>query len=192
MEKRTTVTLVATFVLISWLSQIGYIVLPLKNDSANTAASGLRDLVEENPEALRWMNEAGQPNEITPAEIKEQVKRELWKFWFVQSGVIVLGIVAGLAAFFRFTYWRAAIIATSVLYLVHWVYAHKAILSSPGLIQAYKLLWDVAAKFGSTFDFVHRDVLLPVFYLAIIVFLAGWRSGAPWNGGSPVSRPPAK
>src|SRR5206468_7591035 len=139
-------------------------------------ASGLEDLAQKNQASLKWMKERGEISKIEPAEIKEEVKQELWTFWFVQSSIILLGIVAGLIAFFHFAYWQAAVIGTSVLYLVHWGYGYKAIFSSVGLIQAYKLLWDMAAQFSSKFDFFQRDVLLPIFYIAIIIFIVVWRS----------------
>ncbi len=96
MKEKTATRVVAILVLIAWLSQIGYVILPLRNDSVNIAASGLEDLAEKNQEALKWMKERGEINKIAPAELKEEIKQELWTFWFIQSGIILLGIVAGL------------------------------------------------------------------------------------------------
>lgn len=176
MKEKMGTRVVATLVLIASLSQIGYIILPLRNDSFNIAASGFEDFAEKNQASLRWMKDRGQLNKIEPAEIKEEIKQELWAFWLIQSGITLLGIAVGLIASFRFAYWRATIIVACMLYLVHWAYEHKAIFSAVGLIEAYKVQWDMAVQFDTIFDFFHRDVLLPILYVAIVTVLVMWRS----------------
>jgi hypothetical protein len=94
---------------------------------------------------------------------------ELRRRWIMNVVLIVAGIVSSILSIFRVRFWWLAIVSTSLIYLFVW-YSYGS-LSSVSPITAFQLKWMTAKVFGLETNFFIKDVILPIFYLAITVFL---------------------
>lgn len=151
-------------ILISWLSQVVYL-FPLPSTAP------IQTLENEAQRTQKDLNAV--PEEIKPdkiGEYAEQAEEEIWDLWALRLVLILFGIVASILAFRRSAFWRTAIILTSLCYLI--LLYDPGYVDKVGLLESYKLKWKLYSSFNDLHTFVHRDIVLPVLYLATVVILA--------------------
>ena len=150
-------------VFISWLSQIVYL-FPLPSAMPVQAIANEAKLAQNKLDTV--------PEVIELDKIKkysEQAEDEIWDRWILHATLILFGIIASVLAFKQVAFWRTAIILTSLCYLV--IMYDPGYVDKVGLLEAYKLKWKLYSSFNDLQTFVHRDFVLPIFYLATVIIL---------------------
>ena len=85
--------------------------------------------------------------------------------------VILLGLAASLMTFADQRWWRLAVIATSFAYLSIWIFSGS--LSAMAPWTAMQLKWMAASTLGHEMSFFFKDVILPIVYAGVILWLIG-------------------
>jgi len=158
---------VGVVMLISWLSQVVYL-FPLPSEAPISAIENEAQRTQKDLNAV--------PEEIKPDKIKEyseQAKKEIWGRWTLRLTLILFGVVASVLALKKMAFWRTAIILTSLCYLI--LLYDPGYVDKVGLLESYKLKWRLYSGFNDLHTFVYQDIVLPILYLAAIIFCFGKR-----------------
>lgn len=168
MESATEGRVWAALLLIVWLSQVIYL-FPVPTAAIELAAQSARELSEKNQTAVQFMDQKndGQVNEEDTAQ---SIKTELWRGWFTKVGILLVGLASVAMAFYSIRFWRLAIVVSAVFYLAVWLI--DAGIASMSLMRSYEIKWMYAKMANTVPTFVHRDLLLPFFFLGVIAFIA--------------------
>lgn len=153
-------------ILISWLSQVVYL-FPLPSTDPIQAIESEAQRTQKNLDAV--------PEGIELDKIRtysEQATGDIWDLWILRAILVLFGIIASILAFRRMAFWRTAIVLTSLCYLV--LLYDPGYVDKVGLLESYKLKWKLYSSFNDLHTFVHRDIVLPILYLATVIILP-WR-----------------
>lgn len=160
--------LLTVIILITWMSQVVYLLYPSPKETINKTAIVFQELAKKNETTLYWMKNHGD----SQTEIKDVVtgvKNELWQGWFIQLGIIVAGLISGLMALLAIRFWQLAVIAAALLYLTVWFGLN--VTNNMSLIRAYEIKWLMATSPYPVISFIHRDIVLPLFYVGVTILL---------------------
>ena len=168
MDLTQNVRLLTVIILIAWMSQVVYLFYPSPKETIDKTATVFHELAKKNEATLYWMKNHGD-SQIEIKDVATGVKNELWLDWFIQLAIIVVGLVSGLMALLAIRFWQLAVIAASLLYLTVWLGLN--ITNNMSLIRAYEIKWVMATSPYPVISFIHRDIVLPLFYVGVTILL---------------------
>lgn len=166
--KQNPTHVISVIILLAWLSQFFYL-LPPPAGAIDSVANTMQRVANE---TARNYQEKG--IELATAESKDvnaDIKAELWQSWSINLLITLIGTAAALIAFFTTKFWRLAVLVGAVLFLGNWTLS-AGLLDGVNLLRSYQVKWEFAKMAGNSLTVVHRDVILPLVYIASIFFVA--------------------
>ena len=158
MNTKTTSVAIAILIFCAWMTQL----VPLITTSISS-----NEIVAK----IEAVDPSGK-KPIHAVEVDAQSKaavRDLDEKRLLSWVLVILGIGASLMALLRLRFWRLAVMATSVSYLVVWIIFGS--LGDMAPWTAMQLKWMAAKTLNYEGDFFLRDVILPITYFLVAMWL---------------------
>ena len=157
---------------------------PLLYSSAatNRVAKGLEELAVQQ-QALNQTLKEKQLSTVQANNIAEAVNAEFETRRATHLVITVLGLVAGIAAFFGFRFWQPSVVLTSAIYL--WLWYDSGVMAHVSLMDAYKLKWELATVLSTQYGFFLEDIVVPFVLIGSVLYVG--MTLIPWRTPSPRS-----
>ena len=156
----------SAILLVAWLAH-GIPFFLMTSNVIGYAVNGAEKFAKEHEQSIRALKEKGL-SDVDVSKVGPAVRAELNTFRAVHLGVTLLGLGAGVAAFFALRLWRAAVVVTSAMYLFIWL--NSGVMAHVSFIQALEVNWTIAKELGTETSFLREDVFVPLVLAGTILY----------------------
>lgn len=155
-------------ILLAWLSQLFYL-LPPPSGAIDSVANTMQQVANE---TARSYHKKGIDSATAESKnVHADIRAELWQSWSINLSITLIGVAAVTSAFFSTRFWRVAVLVSTMLFLSNWTLG-AGLLDGVDLWRSYQIKSEFAKTVGNSLAFVHRDIVLPLVYIAAIFFVA--------------------
>lgn len=102
------------------------------------------------------------------------VEKEIWFNWFLDVGVLLIGVFACILVIRNARYWKALVAIASVLFCANWVlkYVIYSLSLSPTELYLMTIRGAMGSQYPATAIFVvYTELVLPLFHVGVAAFI---------------------
>ena len=150
----------ALLLLIAWFSVVIYL-FPIP-DAGNNLASQMLEKIDEKHKWILEEDFDGQGALGSTVDYQGN-----WATWSINFVIILCGVISAILGIVRISWWRIFAILPSSIYIIEWYGLGST--SSVSFFEAIELKWSVAKALGVQPAFFHKDIIIPLFFVIVII-----------------------
>jgi hypothetical protein len=157
----------SAILLLAWLAH-GIPFVLMTSDVINSASKAAENFSKEHEQSIQALKNQ-HLTDVDVGEVGADVKQDLTTFRAEHLSLTLVGLGAGIMAFFATRFWRVAVFVTSAIYLSLWL--RSSAFAYTSYAEAFKRKWTIAEGLGIQLSFWRDDVILPLVLVGACLYV---------------------